>query len=61
MSVQDLELGIKTSLAWPKGPFTLMNDLGMAETRRLIALSAKAGDFKMPARFAGGEPKAWEI
>ncbi|MFH1155749.1 MAG: 3-hydroxyacyl-CoA dehydrogenase family protein [Pseudomonadota bacterium] len=61
VSVKDLELGIRTALAWPKGPFALMNDMGMAEARRLVLLSAKAGDFKVPATFASGTPSTWEV
>ncbi|MBI5014954.1 MAG: 3-hydroxyacyl-CoA dehydrogenase family protein [Deltaproteobacteria bacterium] len=61
VSVADLELGICTSLAWPKGPFTMMNELGMEETTRLVALAVGSGDFKMPARFAGGVPVPWAL
>lgn len=61
VSAADLELGIKTALAWPKGPFAMMNDLGMEETARLVKLSADAGEFKLPARFAKGVPAPWAI
>jgi len=61
VSVGDLELGVCTALAWPKGPFSMMNDLGMEETRRLITVSVAAGDFKLPGRFASGSPDPWEI
>ncbi len=61
VSVTDLELGVCTALAWPKGPFGMMNDLGMEETTRLIQQSVAVGDYKMPKRFQAGTPEAWEI
>lgn len=61
VSLKDLELGICTSLAWPKGPFALMNELGMEETARLVKTAVQAGDFKMPARFAGATPAPWNL
>lgn len=61
VSLDDLELGIRTSLAWPKGPFALMNDLGMEEAARLVKLAVDAGDFKMPARLAGKVPEPWKL
>jgi len=61
VSVADLELGIRTSLAWPKGPFALMNDLGMQETARLVAHSVASGDYQLPKTFAGGTPEPWNI
>ncbi|AOY59238.1 3-hydroxyacyl-CoA dehydrogenase family protein [Desulfococcus multivorans] len=61
VSVKDLELGICTSLAWPKGPFTMMNDLGMDEAARLVKLAVEKRLFKMPDSFARGVPAAWRI
>lgn len=61
VSIKDLELGIRTALAWPKGPFTMMNELGMAETARLIRLTVENGTFKMPATFAAGVPEPWKL
>ena len=61
VSIKDLELGICTSLAWPKGPFSLMNALGMTEAARLVAMTVESGEFKMPKTFAGGVPSPWEI
>jgi 3-hydroxyacyl-CoA dehydrogenase len=61
VSVQDLELGICTALAWPKGPFSLMNDLGMAESTRLVKLAVEKGYYNIPKRFAEGEPQRWEL
>jgi 3-hydroxyacyl-CoA dehydrogenase len=61
VSLKDLELGICTSLAWPKGPFALMNELGMEESARLVKLAVQAGDFKLPARFGGATPSPWEL
>jgi 3-hydroxyacyl-CoA dehydrogenase len=61
VSIKDLELGIKTALAWPKGPFTLMNEMGMAEATRLVLLTVDNGTFKMPKTFAAGIPSLWEV
>ena len=61
VSVKDFELGIRTSLAWPKGPFTLMNELGMEETQRLVKIAAASGDFKVPAKFNSDNITSWEI
>jgi 3-hydroxyacyl-CoA dehydrogenase len=61
VAVDDLELGICTALAWPKGPFGLMNDMGMDEAGRLVRLAVDSGDFKMPARFAGKAPAPWVL
>lgn len=59
--MQDLELGICTSLAWPKGPFGMMNALGMEESARLVALTVESGEFKLPKTFAGGVPSPWQL
>ena len=61
VSIRDLELGITTALAWPKGPFTLMNEMGMAEATRLIRMTVDNGTFKMPNTFAAGTPSLWKI
>jgi 3-hydroxybutyryl-CoA dehydrogenase len=61
VSVKDLELGVCTALAWPKGPFTLMNEFGMDESRRLVNLAVEAGWFKLPARFAAQRVTPWQI
>ncbi|MBW1645485.1 MAG: hypothetical protein JRJ56_04040 [Deltaproteobacteria bacterium] len=61
VSAADLELGIKTALAWPRGPFTMMNDLGMAEVQRLVQLAADAGDFKLPRKFREGDLTLWQL
>ncbi len=61
VSVKDLELGICTSLAWPKGPFTMMNEIGAKETTRLIQQAVNSGDFSMPARFASGDAGPWTL
>jgi 3-hydroxyacyl-CoA dehydrogenase len=61
VSVKDLELGIRTSLAWPKGPFSMMNEIGMAEAARLVKLSVEAGDFAVPRTFQSGVPSPWEL
>ena len=61
VSVKDLELGICTALAWPKGPFTMMNEMGMDEAGRVVKVAVDAGDMKMPKTFASGTPTAWSI
>ncbi|MBN2034696.1 MAG: 3-hydroxyacyl-CoA dehydrogenase family protein [Deltaproteobacteria bacterium] len=61
VSLKDLELGIKTALAWPKGPFSMMNDMGMAEAARLVNMTVESGTFKRPKIFAEGVPSAWEL
>jgi hypothetical protein len=61
VSMQDLELGICTSLAWPKGPFAMMNALGMQASARLVALTVESGEFKMPTSFTKGVPSPWPI
>jgi 3-hydroxybutyryl-CoA dehydrogenase len=61
VSVKDLELGDCTSLAWPKGPFTMMNDMGMDEAKKRMQLAVDAGFFKMPAKFVAGNATKWEL
>lgn len=61
VSIQDLELGICTALAWPKGPFAMMNELGMAEAARLVRLAVESGNFKMPKTFAADVPVPWNL
>jgi 3-hydroxybutyryl-CoA dehydrogenase len=61
VSVKDLELGVCTSLAWPKGPFTLMNEKGWDETQRLVKMAVDAGNFKMPAKFKSGDASPWKL
>ena len=61
VSVKDLELGVCTSLAWPKGPFTLMNEMGMDEAAKRVKMAVDADYFKMPAKFASGNLTSWEL
>ena len=61
VALDDLELGIRTALAWPKGPFGLMNAMGMEEAARLVRLAVDAGDFKTPKCFDGQTPAPWKI
>jgi 3-hydroxyacyl-CoA dehydrogenase len=61
VSIKDLELGICTSLAWPKGPFAMMNTMGMEESARLVKLTVETGEFKMPKTFAGAVPSPWKL
>jgi 3-hydroxyacyl-CoA dehydrogenase len=60
VSQKDLELGVKTALAWPNGPFAMMNEMGMEEAARLVKQVVEKGLFKMPKTFAQGVPAAWE-
>lgn len=61
VSLNDLELGIRTALAWPRGPFAMMNAMGMAEAARLVKLTVAEGEFKIPATFATGVPSPWDL
>jgi len=61
VSVKDLELGICTALAWPKGPFTLMNEMGVNEASKRVKTAVEAGYFKMPRKFALGDLKPWDL
>ena len=61
VSVKDLELGVCTALAWPKGPFTLMNEMGMNEASKRVKKAVEAGYFKMPRKFASGDLKPWDL
>ena len=61
LSVKDLELGVCTALAWPKGPFTLMNEMGMNEASKRVKKAVEAGYFKMPRKFASGDLKPWDM
>ena len=61
VSIKDLELGICTSLAWPTGPFGMMNAMGMADAARLVKLTVASGEFKMPQTFAGDVPPSWTL
>lgn len=61
VSVADLELGIKTALAWPKGPFSLMNEMGLDKAAELVGKAVAAGDFKMPKKFADANFSPWPL
>jgi 3-hydroxyacyl-CoA dehydrogenase len=61
VSIKDLELGIRTALAWPKGPFGMMNEMGMDKATRLIQLTVESGTFKMPKTFSKGAPAPWTL
>jgi 3-hydroxyacyl-CoA dehydrogenase len=61
VSVKDLELGVCTALAWPKGPFRLMNEMGMKEASKRVKTAMEAGYFKMPRKFASGDLKPWDL
>ena len=61
VSVKDLELGVCTALAWPKGPFKLMNEMGMNGAFKRVKMAVEAGYFKMPRKFASGDLNPWEL
>ena len=61
ISLTDLEKGIRYSLAWPKGPFSMMNELGMEKTRQLTVQSCFAGPFNMPEHFLQKTPSPWVL
>jgi 3-hydroxyacyl-CoA dehydrogenase len=61
VSLKDLELGVKTALAWPKGPFAMMNEMGMEEAARLVKQIVDKRLFKMPKTFAQGVPATWDV
>jgi 3-hydroxybutyryl-CoA dehydrogenase len=48
VSVEDLDLGVRTALAWPKGPFAMMSEMGPDKAQKLMQLAVDAGYFKMP-------------
>ena len=39
----------------------MMNELGMAETARLVSSAVESGYFKMPKTFAAGVPEPWDL
>ena len=61
VSVKDLELGVCTALAWPKGPFSLMNQMGIEQAAKLVGSAVAAGDFKMPQKFAKKDMTPWTL
>jgi len=61
VSIADLERGICTALAWPQGPFSLMNTLGMDEAARLVKLSVESGEYRMPKTFSDKVPSPWPL
>jgi 3-hydroxybutyryl-CoA dehydrogenase len=61
VSVKDLELGICTALAWPKGPFAMMNEMGLAKAVDLVKDAVDSGMIKMPKTFSGTLPSRWEL
>ncbi len=61
VSMKELELGICTALAWPKGPFAMMNAMGMEAAARLVRLTVESGEFKMPETFADAIPPSWVL
>lgn len=59
VSVKDLETGIKTALAWPAGPFEMMNTMGMEKAKELVSTVCNSGIFKMPEKFTSGTLEPW--
>lgn len=48
VSKEDLEKGIKLSLAWPEGPFAIMEKLGEERARELIIQTCYSIGFELP-------------
>ena len=48
-------------LAWPKGPFTFMNEMGMAEAGKRVKLVVDAGYLHLPKKFASGDMSPWDL
>jgi enoyl-CoA hydratase / 3-hydroxyacyl-CoA dehydrogenase len=47
--VEDINRGALTGLRWPKGPFEMMNDMGLKRTLELVeAVAARYPGFKVP-------------
>ncbi len=62
-SARDADLGALTGLRWARGPFQMMNDLGLAEVLRLVEPFANRWGVPIPARLvelADGGGK-WEL
>jgi len=48
-SIEDIDRGAKIGLLWAKGPFELMNTIGIDKTYEVVeAITKKYPDFKMP-------------
>ena len=48
-SIEDTDRGAKIGLRWAKGPFEIMNRIGIGKTYRVVeAISQKYPDFKIP-------------
>lgn len=48
-SVEDTDRGAKVGLRWEKGPFEIMNSLGIDKSYKLVeAMTKRYADFKMP-------------
>jgi enoyl-CoA hydratase / 3-hydroxyacyl-CoA dehydrogenase len=48
-TLEDVDRGIKIGLAWRKGPFELINSIGIEKAYQMVKkLTEKHGDFKMP-------------
>lgn len=61
VTLSDLELGMRTALAWPKGPFRMMNELGMQETLRMIQTAAATDHVNIPGTFKDRIPPLWQL
>ncbi len=60
-SMEDVDRGAKVGLRWARGPFEMMNRVGVAEACRMAEAYAKtAGEgWKVPAFFSKQGNKAW--
>lgn len=48
---EDLEKGIRLSLAWPNGPFSLMEKLGEEAVKDLVLKTCYSSGFKLPQTY----------
>ena len=64
-SREDCDIGARVGLRWPKGPFELINDLGVDEAHRLATDLATRWDLPVPAGLSQqaeqGEPFALQL
>ena len=44
-----------------KGPFGLMNDMGMEAAAQRVRLAVDAGYFKMPEKFGSSDMTPWAL
>ncbi len=59
-TIEDTDIGARVGLRWPRGPFEMMNRLGVAEAARVVGAYAERWKLDVPAPLAerakSGEP-----